>query len=87
MFGFLEDIEKLTSLPFELLKNGFRIINFCNKCVYVENFKNIVLFEPENISIKLPKGMLTILGKNLKLSKLNVSSIVINGEIESLKVD
>lgn len=87
MFNLLEDIENFTKLPFEMLKNGFRIINFCNKSVYVENYKAIVLFENEEVLIKLPKGLVSILGKNLKINKLNVSSIIINGEINLVKVE
>ena len=87
MFGFLEDIENFTKLPFEILKNGFRVINFCNKSVYVENYKNILSFENKEVLIKLPKGLISITGKNWNINRLNTSSIIINGEINLVKVE
>ena len=87
MFSLLEDIENFTKLPFNLLNNGFRVINFSNKSVYVENYKAIISFENEEVLIKLPKGILSIYGKNLKINKLNLSCIIINGEINLIKVE
>ena len=87
MFGFLEEIENLTGLPFEVLKNGFRVINYSNKCVYVENYKNIISFSKTEVSLKISKGIVLIFGENLKIKKSNTSSIFISGKISSLKVE
>lgn len=87
MFGFLEEIENLTGLPFEILKNGFRVINYSNKCVYVENYKSIISFSKTEVSLKISKGIVLILGENLKIKKSNISSIFISGKISSLKVE
>ena len=87
MFNFLDEIEGLTGLPFDLLKNGFKIYNYSNKCIYIENYKNILLISDSDVEIKMPKGMLKICGKNLKISKLNISSIMVKGEISFIKVE
>ena len=87
MFNFLDDIEKLTKLPFQILKDGFRIINYSNKCVYIENYKKILSFSKEEITIKISKGILTVSGKCLTISGLNISSIIIQGDITLLKVE
>jgi len=85
MFGFLEEILKLTGLPFELLNNGFRIINFNNVSCYIEGYKNILDFSPECISIKLFKGIIKLCGKDLKIKNLNLNTVLIVGQINSVE--
>lgn len=86
MFDFFEDIAKKTGLPFNILNNGFRVINFCNQSVYIEGFKNIISFENSEISIKLSKGIVKITGENLKIKAMNLEDITIVGNIFSTEI-
>lgn len=87
MFSFLEDVENLTGLPFEILKDGFKMINYANKCIFIENYKNVVLLESDKVLLKIPKGIVNVEGKNLKLKQLNRSSLIVVGEVSLLKVE
>ncbi len=86
MFSFFEEIAKLSGLPFEIFNNNFKLINFGNKVVYIENFKNIISFNSFDIEIKLSKGIAKINGDNLKIKNMNIDTIIIVGEIKSLEI-
>ena len=86
MFDFFEDIAKKTGLPFNILNNGFRVINFCNRSVYIEGFKNIISFETSEISIKLSRGIVKVTGENLKIKEMNLEDITIVGNIFSTEI-
>ena len=86
MFSFLDDIFLETGLPINILKGGFRVINFCNKGVYIEGFKSIISLQPTNIEAKLPKGIVAINGQKLKIKKINKDSIMITGDITTLEI-
>ena len=87
MFSFFEEIAKLSMVPYEVFNSNFKIINFGNKVIYIEQFKNIVTFEPTEITVKLARGIVKILGENLKIKNMNTSSIIISGNITSLEVN
>ena len=86
MFSFLDEIASISGLPFEILNNGFRIINFCNKAVYVEGFQNIIEFSSSVLDIKLKKGVIKLKGFNIKIKNLNQNTIVVTGDISSLEI-
>lgn len=86
MFSFFEEITKISGLPFQIFNDNFKLINFGNKAVYIENFKNIVSFESFEVVIKLSKGITKILGENLKIKNMNTNSIVIVGDIKNLEI-
>jgi len=67
------------------LDNGFRIINFNNVSCYIEGYKNILDFSPECISIKLFKGIIKLCGKDLKIKNLNLNTVLIVGQINSVE--
>ena len=86
MFSFLEEIAKKTGLPFDILNNGFRIVNFSNKSIYIEGFSNILIFEQNLIKIKLKKGIIEIEGENLKIENMDMQTIIIAGKILKLEI-
>ena len=86
MFDFLEEIAIKTGLPFDILTNGFKVINFNNKSIYIENFTNIIDFSSTEILIKLKKGVIKILGDNLKIKNMNLQSIIVSGDILSMEI-
>ena len=86
MFSFFDDIAFMTGLPFEILNNGFRVVNFCNKAVYVEGFQDIIEFGSNVLNVKLKKGVIKLKGEWLKIKNLNQNTIVVSGEISSLEI-
>ncbi len=86
MFDFFDEIANRTGLPFDILNSGFRVINFSNKSVFIEGFVSIINFLEEEISIKLKKGIVKILGQKLKIKDMNKDSIVISGIITSCEI-
>lgn len=86
MFSFFDDIAFMTGLPFEILNNGFRVVNFCNKAVYVEGFQDIIEFGSNVLNVKLKKGVIKLKGEGLKIKNLNQNTIVVSGEISSLEI-
>lgn len=86
MISFFDEISSMTGLPFEILNNGFRVINFCNKAIYIEGFQNILEFSPSVLNVKLKKGVVKLQGLGLKIKNLNQSAIVVSGEISNLEI-
>ncbi len=86
MFSFLDDIFAEIGLPFEIIKGGFRLINFCNKAIFIEGIKAILKVEESEIEIKLTKGIVKVSGEKLKIKKLNKDSITIVGIIKEMEM-
>ena len=86
MFSFLDEIIQKTGLPFDVLNNGFRIINFSNKSIFIEGFLNILIFEANLIKIKLKKGVIEIEGEGLKIKNMDMQTMIITGNILKLEM-
>ena len=87
MFSFLEEISNLTGLPFDKLGDSFRLINFDNRAVYVEGYASLLAVSEEEIKIKLKKGMLYMSGSNLHLKDMMIDSVMVVGNIKTIKVE
>ena len=87
MYDFFEEIVKMSGLPLDIFNNGFRIINFSNRTVFIEGFVNIVSFENYEIIIKLKSGIVKIQGNDLKIKNMNLETILIVGKINSLETN
>ena len=87
MYDFFEEIVNLSGLPFEIFNKGFRVINFSNKTVYIEGFVNVINFENTEILIKLKRGIVNILGSDLKIKNMNLETILIVGNITNLETN
>lgn len=86
MFSFFEEIAKLSGMSYDVFNNNFKIINFGNKVIFIQQYKNIITFENVEITIKLKHGIVKVLGENLKIKNMNEGSIIISGNIKSLEV-
>ncbi len=86
MLNFLEEISYLTGLPFDYINNGFRVINLSNRAVYVEGFTALIDVCSQEIGIKLKKGIIKLLGDNLKVKNMNLETIVVTGDIKSVEI-
>ena len=86
MFKFFDEIALKTGLPFDILNNGFRLINFSNNAIYVEGFTNIINFETNEVTLKLKKGIVKITGDNLKIKNMNLQTIMVVGNILTVEI-
>ncbi len=87
MFSFIDDISRLTGLPFDDLSKGFRVINISNRAVYVEGYKGLIDAESGEMNIKLKKGVIKVTGRNLRIKNLNLETLLIIGEIQNLEMN
>lgn len=75
-------IKDIRSYIFEL---NFKILIENNK-IYISNYKKINSFDDNKIVIIHEKGLLTIEGTNLRITKLLKDELLINGKIDILKM-
>ena len=87
MFGFLEEVSNLSGLPFDIINKGFRVINLSNRAVYIEGFVALVEVEKTEITIKLKKGIVKILGEELKIKNMNLNTIFVVGKVYNMVID
>lgn|GEM_PF-6973612 len=71
----------------ELNKKSYRYQVDSGKKIAIEGYKNILLITESRIAIKLFDGELEIIGSDLKISKLGQNTIIITGEIISVKTE
>ncbi|MFC7440622.1 sporulation protein YqfC [Laceyella putida] len=50
----------------------------------VENFRDVEHFDPQQLTLKLKQGRLSIQGENLKIKAIVPEMILIEGQIDSL---
>ena len=81
MFSFFSDIIEKIGLEESSVLDGFRLVNFSNRAVYLEGFIKIVTFENTNISFKMKKGVLKINGEDLVIKNLNTNTVLVCGNI------
>lgn len=81
MFSFFSDIIAKIGLEESSVLDGFRLVNFSNRAVYLEGFIKIVTFENTNISFKMKKGILKINGEDLVIKNLNTNTVLVCGNI------
>ena len=87
MFGFLEEVSNLSGLPFDIINKGFRVINLSNRAVYIEGFVALVEVEKTEINIKIKKGIVKILGEELKIKNMNLNTILVVGKVYNMVID
>ncbi len=87
MFNFFDEISQLTGLPFDNLSKGFRLINLSNRALYVEGYTGLIDAENGEMNIKLKKGIVRLTGKNLKIKNLNLGSLLVVGEIQTVEMN
>ncbi len=68
--------ETLSDLPVVSLTGQHR--------VHIENYTSVLTYETEKIVLLCPKVSMTILGKHLKIARLNPDEIQIEGFIQSI---
>ena len=86
MKAFLEEISKITGLEMGLLNDGYRIVNFSGKAVYVEGIKSILLFDSSQVALKLKKGAIKITGSGIMIKELMQGTILVTGTVTNVEV-
>lgn len=78
--------EVFRGLDIVITNNDYRYYNLGGKAVYIENFVRINTFSQEKIILKLKKGMIKVVGKELVIEELNKGSLLIKGCIKGVEV-
>lgn len=78
---FINELTKITGLPFNEAYNDYKIINIGGKTIYVQNYIKLLVYNTENIVLKVKNNELNICGNNLKITELGLKDIIINGNI------
>lgn len=84
MFNFFNEIIGDYGLETNFI-NSFNIVNMSNKLVYIEGHKGVISISKENISIRVKKGVLCVIGKHLQIKRISHSTAVIVGEIKEIE--
>ncbi|KLU59620.1 YabP family protein [Peptococcaceae bacterium CEB3] len=85
MFGKLQKtVGDVLELPPDVLGDGPKITVTGRKQVYIENYKEIITFSGEKISLATSEGELYVTGKALILKTVLPTELQIEGEFVSL---
>lgn len=68
-----------------ILEDEFKLI-FRNNMVNIVNYDSIIDVEDKSIKIRYYDGILEVIGRGLKISKLLSDEILITGEVYSIKI-
>ena len=86
MRSFFDELAKISGLPFEMINNGYKVVNFCGKSVFIEGFKTIISVDKETVVLKLKKGRIKVVGTELTIKDINLGQIFVNGNIIGIEV-
>lgn len=76
---------KLLDLPQDVVQDLPRITMIGNVQLYLENHRGIQQFSESHLTLKLSKGKLEIVGKNLIIRQIFTEEVFIEGIIEDIK--
>ena len=78
--------EVFSALDIGNLIDDYRYYNLGGKAVYIENFVRVNTFLPDEIVLKLKRGFIKVVGKDLIIEELNKESILVKGCIKGVEV-
>jgi len=87
MKGFINELSVVTGLPFNEIKNDFRVIWVGGNCVQVINYLKILIYTDTLLKLKIPKNQLNIEGYNFEIKELNKREILIKGIINKIELE
>lgn len=87
MKEFINELSVVTGLPFNEIKNDFRVILVGSNCVQVINYLKILIYTDTLLKLKIPNNQLNIEGYNFEIKELNKSEILIKGIINKIELD
>lgn len=81
MFNFVNEFGMIKDIK------SYRYMCVGGKKLYIQGFKSVLSYEKDSIVLKLKEGEFSILGNNLDIEELSSNSILISGDILTVKVD
>lgn len=84
MLRFFGEISKLTGLPFNEVTTDFKVIFLGGGGVFVSNYIKILVYNTEQLSLKVKNNVLNIDGKNLNIKRLSKNEIIVKGSVNKI---
>ncbi len=78
---FLDEISKLTGLPINETFSEYKLINIGGKVLYVQNYLKLLVYNKNQIVLKIKSNEINVEGESLKILELESNSILIKGNI------
>lgn len=82
-----EKVAKMLEIPEEVVSDRPKITTVGRKEVFIENYRGIIEFTNEIVRINSNYGIITIVGKNMKIREITNEDIIITGDIENIDYD
>lgn len=79
MKGIRETVADSFGLPKDVIMNMPKLSIGGNREIYIENYKGILEYTDEEIRLSTTIGVVHILGKDLKISRIRLTDIFISG--------
>lgn len=83
--GFIDNIYKCVGAENFPAEPNFKAMIFGDSAGFFENVTGIGYYTPEEISLRIKKGGVTVRGENLFIKKYCAGDVVICGKITSLE--
>ena len=83
--GINEKIVNACELPKDVIWGASIISITGNREIYIENFKNIMKFQPDSLIIQCKNYQIGIVGENLTINSYTKEDINIQGKILEIK--
>lgn len=85
MFHFFSSLQKEFKLPKEIF-GVYNVVLISGNFLYLEGHKGILKLSDDNITFRVKGGIVVILGTNLIVKELTVSTASVIGNIKSFEV-
>lgn len=84
MDNYIEELINVAKLPFNEAINDIKAIMVGCSVLYLSNYKRLLDYSKEKISLKIKNSRIEILGEDLYLLQINKGEIIIKGIIKSI---
>ena len=86
MFGFVEEVCNIVGLPFEDVSKNVKIYWLRNTLV-IQNFKKVLSYSSEGVSMSTKDNRLNIEGNDIKISQFSKDELILKGKFEKVYFD
>ena len=87
MNNYFEEIINICKIPINEITNELKVIMVGNRIIYISNFKKIIEYGSNKISLKTKHSNYDIVGNELVIAQINKSELVIKGNINACGVN
>lgn len=84
MQNYIKEIIGICGLPFNEIIGVHRVLQIGSQIVYVSNYKKIISYGSQCITLKLSKGTIKIEGGDLIIKQMDKGEIIIYGKISAI---